>query len=100
INSADHVIAAARVLFRSKPVSKLGELINGIDQFNFTKELLKQIKANDMSDLSEKLQNMLERLLNKQRIHALYIGEENRLEDVKTTFTEAFASLRRDRKST
>lgn len=96
INSAAHVIAASRALSQVKPVSKLGELINGIDQFNFTKELLKQIKANDMSDLSEKLQNMLERLLNKQRIHALYIGEKNRLEDVKTTFTKAFASLRSD----
>ncbi|MBZ6527896.1 insulinase family protein [Aerococcaceae bacterium DSM 111021] len=93
INHGAHVLAAARALSQVKPVSKLGEMINGIDQFNFTKEILEKLKVKDVTELSEKLEAMLNRLLNKQRINALYIGEASRLEEVTSALTTTFDSL-------
>lgn len=93
INSHAHVLAANRAVSQFKPLAKLGELSSGIDQFNFLKDTRDALKEESAEDLSKQLANMLERLLNKNRINALYIGEKDRKHTVKEHLKEAFADL-------
>lgn len=93
INYSSHVLAANRALSHIKPVSKLGELINGIDQFKFTQDILAQLKLKNTSELVAKLEAMMARLLNQARINVLYIGEERRADAVKDGILQIFADL-------
>ncbi|XJS10715.1 insulinase family protein [Aerococcaceae bacterium WGS1372] len=93
INYSSHTLAANRALSHIKASSKLGELINGIDQFNYTKDVLNKLKQSDSSELSEKLEVMMQRLLNTSRINVLYIGENRRVEAVKEAVLQTFNDL-------
>jgi len=93
INSRAHVLAANRALSQVKPLAKLGELSTGIDHFNYLKDQREILSTDDASELSQQLADMLKRLLNKQRLNALYVGEQERVELVKEQVEVAFADL-------
>jgi len=75
------------------PLAKLGELSTGIDHFNYLKDQRDTLSNDDASELSQALADMLNRLLNKQRLNALYVGEQDRAELVKEELETAFADL-------
>lgn len=93
VNNSSHVLAANRALSQVKPLAKIGELSTGIDQFNFLKEKREELKDNHASGLSKELSNMLGRLLNKERLNVLYIGEKDRAPVIKEQLQEAFSAL-------
>ncbi|MCC5895546.1 MAG: insulinase family protein [Alkalibacterium sp.] len=93
INFGAHVIAANRALSQVKPLSKLGEHLNGIDQFNYLKATRDELKAESESELSNGLSDMLDKLLNKRRLNAIYVGDRAQSEKVKQALTDAFAEL-------
>lgn len=93
IDYSSHVLAANRALSHIKASSKLGELINGIDQFNYAKDILSQLKLNNSAELADKLAALMVRLLNKARIDVLYIGDSSRVDVVKDSLRQAFKDL-------
>jgi hypothetical protein len=93
INGHAHVLAANRAISQVKPLAKLGELTSGIDQFNFLKDTRDTLKEEKTAELSQQLADMLNRLLNKERLNALYIGDQARGEIVKNQLLEAFENL-------
>lgn len=99
INFRAHVIAANRALSQVKPLSKLGEHLSGIDQFNYLKSTRDELKGEAPSKLSQNLADMLDRLLNKTRMHALYVGDREQSEKVRHTLQAAFSELESTSKS-
>lgn len=93
INGQAHVLAANRAVSQVKPLAKLGEFSSGIDQFNFLKDARDALKEENANNLKTQLADMLARLLNKERLNALYIGEADRKDVVKEQLKEAFADL-------
>lgn len=93
VNFRAHVIAANRALSQVKPLSKLGERLNGIDQFNFLKDTRDALKEDSQAAISTDLKDILTRLLSKRRLNMLYVGEREQSEKVKSVFLEAFADL-------
>lgn len=93
INFGAHVIAANRALSQVKPLSKLGEHLNGIDQFNYLKATRDELKADAESSLSKRLSEILEKLLNKRRLNAVYVGEKEQSNNVKEALIDAFTDL-------
>ncbi|GAB2492960.1 insulinase family protein [Alkalibacterium psychrotolerans] len=93
INFRAHVIAANRALSQVKPLSKLGEKLNGIDQFNYLKDVRDEIKGDAESALSTDLADILTRLLSKRRFNVLYVGDRKQSEQVKAVFKDAFSDL-------
>ncbi|MCC5890257.1 MAG: insulinase family protein [Alkalibacterium sp.] len=93
INFRAHIIAANRALSQVKPLSKLGEHLNGIDQFNYLKTVRDEIKGEGESSISTDLADGLKLLLSKRRFNILYVGDRAQSEQVKTVFTDAFADL-------
>ncbi len=93
INHSSHVLAANRAVSQVRPISKLSELSTGIDQFNFLKENRKELMADEPAELLARLAATLQRLLNKNRLNALYIGEKERVATVKEQLERAFADL-------
>lgn len=93
INFGAHVIAANRALSQVKPLSKLGEHLNGIDQFNYLKATRDELKADAESSLSKRLSKILEKLLNKRRLNAVYVGEKEQSNNVKEALIDAFTDL-------
>lgn len=93
INFGAHVIAANRALSQVKPLSKLGEYLNGIDQFNYLKATRDELKADAESSLSKRLSEILEKLLNKRRLNAVYVGEKEQSNNVKEALIDAFTDL-------
>ena len=92
INFSSHGIVANRALSQVKPAAKLGELTGGIDQFNFLKSVRDELKT-DSTELTDRLSQLLTKLLNKQRLNVLYTGEAERKNQVKNVLTSAFDSL-------
>ncbi|WP_028274049.1 insulinase family protein [Atopococcus tabaci] len=93
INYRAHVLAADRALSQVKPSAKLNELTNGIDQFNYLKSVRETLQSADASALIGQLKQMMDTLLNKNRLHVLYVGEEERVKQVKEQLQTAFSSL-------
>ncbi len=93
INRQSHVLASNRALSQVKPSSKLNELSSGIDQFNFLKDKRATLKDDSSEELSQQLADMLARLLNKERLNVLYVGEHARSLVVKAQLQVAFADL-------
>lgn len=93
VNFRAHVIAANRALSQVKPLSKLGEHLNGIDQFNYLKATRDELKAENESGLSTDLSALLDKLLNKRRLNALYVGDKEQSVKVKAALKDAFADL-------
>lgn len=93
INYRAHVLAANRALSQVKPASKLNELAGGIDQFGRLKTIRDQLKSEETEELTEQLKSLLNRMLNKQRITVLYVGESERVEPIKAQLESAFAEV-------
>lgn len=93
INFGAHVIAANRALSQVKPLSKLGERLNGIDQFNYLKATRDELKAETDSSLSSGLTQLLDKLLNKRRFNAIYVGDREQSLKVKDALLDAFKGL-------
>ncbi|PRY84231.1 insulinase family protein [Alkalibacterium olivapovliticus] len=96
INFGAHVIAANRALSQVKPLSKLGEHLNGIDQFNYLKATRDELKGDTASQLSTDLKQLLDKLLNKRRLNAIYVGDRAQSTHVKNALLEAFKYLPSD----
>ena len=92
INNRSHVLAANRALSQVRPATKLGELTDGIDQFNYLKAVREGLREGT-TDLSQQLTQLLSRLLNKNRLNVLYTGEKSRVSIVKETLQTAFSDL-------
>lgn len=92
INNRSQVLAANRALSQVRPSSKLNELTDGIDQFNYLKAVRDDLREG-VTNLSQQLQSLLGRLLNKNRLNVLYTGEEERAVTVKETLQTAFMDL-------
>lgn len=93
INNSSHRLVASRALSQVKAVSKLSEYSDGIDQFNFLKDTKEVLASDQPADISEKLAAVQKRLLNKERLNVLYIGENDRVETIKEKVANAFAEL-------
>lgn len=93
INFRAHVIAANRALSQVKPLSKLGEYLNGIDQFNYLKDVRDDLKGENDSSISNDLTEALNGLLSKRRFNMLYVGDRDQSEKVKEIFKDAFSDL-------
>ena len=93
INNQAHILAANRALSQVRAAAKLGELTDGIEQFNFLKTVRDELNAGEDAALSSQLAQLLSRLLNKERLNILYTGTKERAEVVKTKLKEAFADL-------
>lgn len=93
INFASHRLVANRALSQVKPISKLGEYTDGIDQFNYLKETRDQLTSESNDGIEEVFTNLLKRLLNKNRLNILYTGEKDRVQTVREKVEAAFADL-------
>lgn len=93
INNGSHRLVANRALSQVKPISKINEYTGGIDQFNYLKETRDALTNDAGEDIGEKLAAVLERLLNKERLNVLYIGDADRVDNVKTKVATAFEDL-------
>ena len=89
-----HVIAFNRAMSQLTPTAKVAERIEGIDQFNFMREVRKQLQSGQAKALRQRLVNLLDRLANKQRIHVLYVGAKERAQLVKQTVLDIFEALK------
>ena len=96
VNNASHRLAANRALSQVKAVSKLNEYTDGIDQFNYLKDVRDLLTGDEGQALTEQLTDTLTKLLNKERFNVLYIGAEDRVETVKEKVKAAFADLPSD----
>lgn len=93
INSGSHVLAANRALSQMKPSAKLNEMINGMDQFQFLKNIRDDLQSGKADEVKERLSETLGRLLNNNRLNSLYIGEQERSILVKERLQTAFLDL-------
>lgn len=93
INSSSHVLAANRALSQLNPSAKLNELISGIDQFQFLKEIRADLQSDKAKDVKERIAQTFSRLLNKNRLNILYVGEQDRENLVKEKLQTAFSGL-------
>lgn len=96
VNYRAHALAASRALSQVKPVSKLEELVDGIDYFNFLKDIRDDLKTNDGKELTKQLSDTLARLLNKNRLNVLYTGGKDRVPALKEKLQTAFEDLSSD----
>lgn len=94
INYRSHVIAANRALSQVKPGARLTELMDGIDQFHFLKDVREKLRKQKSIRLSDSLLQILKKLLNKHRMHVLYVGDKTRAERVKDELKEAFSEMK------
>ena len=93
INSGSHVLAANRALSQMKPSAKLNEMISGMDQFQFLKDIRTDLQSAKVEDVKEHIAHSLKQLLNKNRLNILYVGEQERAELVKAKLQMAFSEL-------
>lgn len=93
INFNAHVLAAYRALSQVRSSAKINELTDGIDQFNYLKNIHKQLKEGNSNQLTKDLEDLLNRLLNRNRINALYTGEAKQAEFVYEKIYEVFKDL-------
>lgn len=93
IDFSSHLLAANRAMSQHKATAKLSELLSGIDQFNYLKAVRDDLKAKKGQKLTEDLSQLLAKIVKKNRLNALYIGENGRLEKVKSAIQTSFADL-------
>ncbi|WP_027108439.1 insulinase family protein [Lacticigenium naphthae] len=95
INFSSHSIVANRSLSQVKSVAKLNERVSGIDYFDFLKEMREELKT-DPSKLTGELTQLLNRLVNKNRLNVLFTGDSDRKTLVKDTLIKHFEDLADD----
>lgn len=93
INSGSHVLAANRALSQLKPSVKLNEMISGMDQFQFLKEIRADLQSGKTDSVKEQIVQTVSYLLNKNRFNVLYVGEEERGDLIKEKLQTAFSDL-------
>ncbi|MDO4431847.1 MAG: insulinase family protein [Aerococcaceae bacterium] len=92
VQQGAHALASNRALSQLRPFYKVNEWVGGMDQFNFIKEVRRQLQAKEGS-IGQQLQAILQRLLNKARFNALYIGEATRVATVNERLQSLFTEL-------
>lgn len=80
INRSSHRLAAQRALSQLTATAKLGEIISGIDQYQFLKGLLVQLKSDKANEVVEKLTEIYQRFANQARLNVFFIGDKERKE--------------------
>lgn len=93
INSSSHVLAANRALSQVKSSAKLNELISGMDQFLFLKDIRAALQSDKSKEATERIKQTVKGLLNKNRLNILYVGEKDRGVLVKETLQVAFSEV-------
>ncbi|MBM6613780.1 insulinase family protein [Desemzia sp. RIT804] len=93
INSGSHVLAANRALSQMKASAKLNEMVSGMDQFQFLKDIRTDLQSDQAGSVKHHITRILKRLLNKNRLNILYVGEQERGELVKEKLQTAFSDL-------
>ncbi|MBS4461337.1 insulinase family protein [Aerococcaceae bacterium zg-B36] len=93
MNYRADLLASQRALSQVSVASKLTELLSGLDQYYFLKEVLKQLKSEQAAEVIEEVQNLYSRLANKARLNAFYIGSQERKEKLVPMIEERFEDL-------
>lgn len=86
-------LVADRALSQIRPSAKLAQAVNGIDSFLNLKELQATIKSDDITDLEEQMTAALNKVITKERLNVLYIGDAERGATVKSVVESTFADL-------
>ncbi|MBF6978900.1 insulinase family protein [Aerococcaceae bacterium zg-BR22] len=93
MNYRADLLASQRALSQVSVASKLAELFSGLDQYYFLKEVLKQLKSDQAASVVEQLQALYQRLINKARLNAFYIGSQERKDKLVSMIEARFADL-------
>ncbi|MRI80486.1 peptidase M16 [Aerococcaceae bacterium DSM 109653] len=93
IDFSSHALAATRALSQVKINSRLSDQLSGLDQYKFLLDTRQQFNVKNEKELIGKIEAIIHKLLNKQRIHALYVGDSQRVETIKDKLLVAFNDL-------
>lgn len=88
-----HALASQRALSQVNATAKLVEIIGGIDQYRFLKDILKQLKSENAHQVVEKLVSLYRRIGNQTRLNVFYIGDEERKVHLANKIETTFADL-------
>lgn len=94
INFSANALAANRALSQLSPTAKVAEAISGIDYFNFLKQVRDDLQAGQSEEILAKLQANLTLVLNRNRVNAFYIGEDQRAEFIRHKLQEVLGKLK------
>lgn len=93
INYGAHALVYSRALSQLRPFYKVQEWIDGIDSFNHLKKIRDLLKEDRTSEVVDRLMQLQHKLLNKQRVNALYVGSSERATIVKEQLQRTFDTL-------
>lgn len=93
IDFSSHALAASRAMSQVKVASKLNEQTSGLDQYHYLLQTRDSLKNKKSTELSKTLESLAKQLMNQQRMHALYVGDKNRVEQVKARIRTVFEQL-------
>lgn len=93
IDFSSHALAASRAMSQVKIASKLNEQTSGLDQYQYLLKTRDQLKNKEGAQLSKTLEILAKQLMNQQRMHALYVGDASRVEQVKARIKTVFEQV-------
>lgn len=93
INYSAHILASNRALSHISPSANLAEQYDGIDYFNFLKDIRRQLQGEEADTVLAHLQETLATVLTKVRFHALYIGGQKHVTSYLEAIQAAFSDL-------
>ena len=93
IDFSSHSLAATRALSQVKISSRLSEQLSGLAQYRYLLDTRQQFNDHNEKALSDQLVALINKIINRQRIHALYVGDSQRVDVVKNKLHAAFNEL-------
>lgn len=93
INFSANGLAIKRALSQEKASMKLEDMIRGIDFFNYIKDCRQAFKEGRGQEVVDQLNEIYDRLLSRDRLSFLYIGNKERLSQVKAGLEAHFSDL-------
>lgn len=93
IDFSSHSLAATRALSQVKVNSRLSDQLSGLAQYQYLLDTRQQFNDGNKKELIGKIEAIIHKLLNKQRIHALYVGDSQRVESIKDKVLKAFNEI-------